>query len=760
MKRLSLLLLALGMVTNAVFAGPVDVNTAKELGQKYVRNTLGKKSADLSLAYTKTSEAGVDALYVFNYDQGFVVVAADDRAHPILGYTEGTTFDIDQIPEGLQYYLGYYARQIQYAIDYDLPLDMDIADQWYLLEKEGTIMKTRMNKAVAPLLSTTWDQGYPYNYYAPACNSYWTGNHCYAGCVACSMSQLMKFWNWPETGTGEHSYSTSTYGGTLYANFGETTYNWSIMPNALGSGVTPAAQAVALLMYHCGIAVDMDYDPSGSGAHTEDVPGAVVDYFRYGTCTNLKRRDDFSRTAWEDLLIESFDRGIPVVYSGTEPDGSGGHAFNCDGYNDQRYFHFNWGWSGSNNNYYQIDALNTSNGHFNANQRVVFEMIPNYIFENMVPQIESMEATVSDALTKTVNITFTVPTVSASGADLTSIDRIVLKRNGVSIQTYNNPQPGEVITFEDNLDEYGAYEYSIVGRNNDLDGKEWKKALIVGPNCTWKMICSTTNFLGWNQGKVRIVGANGVVFKEIEVESSSPVSEKFQMPEGDYSLQWYPPKADVSSLTITLKNATNQQVYSFTGSSTQLNGTIHSGNNDCEGCKPPTDLTAEYYYENGQFGTRVAWSCDYTPSKYKVYRSNDGVEYEEIASIDNTLNEYVDLAPMGDYYYQVTAFSSTCESTPAISTDGADYVLVTVTSVGDQNEDAVILPNPANDRLVVRAEGINEVMVYDLLGQCVYRYHGLTEALEINTSALNAGVYTINVTTSKGMSSRRIVVIH
>jgi hypothetical protein len=760
MKRLSLLLLALGLVTSAVFAGPVDVNTAKEFGQKYVRNTLGKKSADLSLAYTQTSEAGVNALYVFNYDQGFVVVAADDRAHPILGYTEGQPFDFEQAPDGLKYYLRYYARQIQYAIDNDLPMDMEIAEQWYLLEKEGVIMKTTSNRAVAPLLATTWDQGWPYNYYAPACTSYWTNNHCYAGCVACSMSQVMKFWNWPETGNGEHSYSTSTYGGTLSANFGATTYNWSIMPNSLGNSANEAALAVALLMYHCGVAVDMDFDPSGSGAHTEDVPTAVIEYFRYGACTNLQYRDDFSRTAWEDMLIASFDRGIPVVYSGTESDGSGGHAFNCDGYNNQRYFHFNWGWSGSFDNYYQIDALNTGNGHFNANQRVVFDMVPDYIYDAMVPPIESMVAEVSDAMTKTVNISFTVPEVSESGAALTSIERILLKRNGDVIQTYNNPQPGEVINYEDNLDEYGAYEYSILGVNNDMDGKELKRVLIVGPNCTWKLVCSTTNFQGWNKGKVQVVSANGTVFKEVTMEGSTPISEKFQMPEGDYSLQWFAPKSDIASMSISLKNSANQQVYNFSGSSTQLNGTIHSGNNDCQGCTPPTDLTAEYYYEAGQYGTRIAWSCDYSPSKFKIYRSEDGVEYEEIAAVDNTENEYIDLAAIGEYYYKVTAFSSACESTPAFTQDGADYVFVTVTSVGGQNENAVIFPNPANDRLVVRSNAINEVMVYDLLGQCVYRYQGSTEALEINTSAFNAGVYTVNVTTSEGKSSGRIVIIH
>lgn len=760
MKRLSLILLALGLLTSAVIAGPVDVNTAKEFGQKYVRNAMGKKSADLSLAYTMTSESGMNALYVFNYDHGFIVVAADDRAHPILGYTEGQTFDIEQIPEGLRYYLGYYARQIQFAVDNDLPVDLEIAEQWYLLEKEGVLTNTRSSRAVAPLLSTTWDQGYPYNYYAPACNSYWIGNHCYAGCVACSMSQLMKFWNWPETGVGEHSYSSSSYGGTLSVNFGATTYNWSIMPNQLGSQANAAAQAVALLMYHCGVSVDMDFAPTGSGAHTEDVPEAVINHFRYGACTHVKFRDNYTKTVWEDMLIASFDRGIPVIYAGTEDDGSGGHAFNCDGYNDQRLFHFNWGWSGSDNNYYQVNALNTSNGHFNSYQRVVFEMLPDYVYDAMVPAIESLEINVSDAMTKEAHITFTVPEMSESGVALTSIEGITLKRNGVIIHTFDNPQPGEVIDFVDNLDEYGAYEYSICGINNNIKGLTVSKSLVVGPNCTWKMVCTTTDFQGWNNGKVMITSANGTVFKEVTMSNSTPVSEKFQMPEGNYSLQWYPSDSPVSSMTISLKNSANQQVYSFSGNSSQLNGIIHTGDNECENCTPPTDLTGDYFYENGQFGTRIAWTCDYSPTKFKIYRSNDGVEYEEIAAIDNTENEYLDVAAIGDYYYKVTAFSSACESTPAFTADGVDYVYVSVTSVADQNEIASVYPNPANDRLAVHADNINEVMVYDLLGQCVYRFHGSTSALEINTSDLNSGVYTVNVTTMDGVCSKRIVIIH
>lgn len=758
MKKLSLLSLAMVVVMGAVWAAPVDVNQAKNLGLKYVQHSLGTRYAELSLAYTERCASGVDALYVFNYDHGYVVVAADDRAFPILGYCDNASFDVNDIPEGLRYYLGHYARQIQYAIDENLTVEPEVAEQWYLLDKEGVVMRTRSNKAVEPLLSTTWDQGYPYNYYAPACSNYWIGNHCYAGCVATSMSQVMKYWNWPETGNGQHSYSTSSYGGTLSANFGETTYNWSVMTNSLGSSVNAAAQAIALLMYHCGIAVDMDYSPDGSGAHTEDVVTAVVDYFRYGNCVNLKYRDDYSRTVWEDMLMYSFDRGIPVIYSGT--DSNGGHAFNCDGYNDQRLFHFNWGWSGQYNNYYQIDALNTGNGSFNQNQRVVFDMIPDYIYDAMVPAIESLETTVADASTHTVTVSFTVPVEAASGASLSSISQIVLKRDGNVLQMFDNLQPGELVTYEDTVDDDGCYEYTIYGINNDIQGLMYKKIALVGPNCSWKLIGQTSNFQGWNGGKLQLIDHNGVVFKEITMTNSSPISEKFQMPEGEFQLKWVAPTATVPSLTINLKNSANQSAYTFTGSSDQLNGVVFSDNNDCPSCTPPTNLEGEYYFGNGSYGTRLVWNCDYTPAKYKIYRSDDGVEYNEIATIEGSENEYLDETSVGSYYYKVTAFSTACESTPAFTTEGTDFVYVTVTGLDELDAEAMIYPNPARASLSIQAANIQQVTLYNVIGQQVYNFQGSTDALSINTTQFEQGIYTVSVTTSNGKISRRIVVMH
>lgn len=757
MKKLLLLGLVTALFAGTALAAPVDVNQARNYGRMFVRNSLEKRSAEVELSYTKNCENGTAALYVFSFEHGYVMVAADDCAYPILAYSENCEFDAANLPDGFLYYMEHFARQIQYAVENNIVADDEIAEQWYLLGKYGVTSNTRSTQAVSPLIATTWNQGYPYNYYAPAGGGAATGGHCYAGCVATAMSQVMKRWDWPETGNGEHSYSTSSYGGTLSANFGETTYNWSIMPNSAYTA-NAGALAIALLMYHCGISVNMNFNPGGSGAYTEDVPDALKDYFRYGSCTYYQYRDNFTKREWEDMLIENLDRGLPIVYGAQDDNGAGGHAFNCDGYDNQRRFHFNFGWSGFCDNYFYIDAITADGDHFNTSQKAVFDIVPDYIYEAMVAPIETVELSVPDAISKTVTVSFTVPEVSATGAALSSIDRINLKRNDVLIHTFENPQPGETIVYEDQVEEYGAYVYSFNGVNNNVEGKKASKSVVVGPNCTWKLVCSTTNFQGWNKSKLQIIDANGVVFKEVSLTNSTPISDKFQMPEGNFTLEWVPSVAMVPTMTISLKNSANQQVYNFTGNSNQLEGTLFSGTNDCEGCTPPTQLTGDYYYESGVFGTHLTWVCDYTPNKFKIYRSTDGVDYHEIASVNNTENEYYDPIEAGDYYYKVTAFSSACESTPALTGEDTDYVYVTVTDVNEGAINAQVYPNPVEGTLYVKAAGILEVSVYDVLGQRVYRRHGASDAVEINTADFEPGIYMINVTTTEGVASRRVIV--
>jgi len=188
------------------------------------------------------------------------------------------------------------------------------------------------------------------------------------------MAQIMKFWSYPTTGSGFHSYNHSRYG-TLSANFGSTTYDWSAMPN----NVTSANNAVATLMYHCGVSVDMNYGVSatgGSGAYHTDVVTALKTYFGYSSGVKRELRSSYSQSQWISLLKNELNAGRPIQYAGYGS--GGGHSFVCDGYDNNDFFHFNWGWGGSSDGYFSVNALNPGNlgagggsGGFNSNQEII-----------------------------------------------------------------------------------------------------------------------------------------------------------------------------------------------------------------------------------------------------------------------------------------------------------------------------------------------------------------------------------------------------
>ena len=238
---------------------------------------------------------------------------------------------------------------------------------------------------VAPLINTTWDQGQYYNDDCPADASAVAGcaGHVPTGCVATCVAQVMKFWNWPAQGTGNNSYATTSYG-TLSANFAATTYNWASMPNSVVSTNT----AVATLMFDLGVALNMQYGPSESGSYVTSAGSPITNCAQYalGTYFNYAvqgaERSSYSDAAWLSLIENELTAGRPVVYDG---DGTaGGHCFVADGFDASNNFHINWGWSGMDDGYYYMNALNPPSlgtgggaGGFNANQEALIGVQPN-----------------------------------------------------------------------------------------------------------------------------------------------------------------------------------------------------------------------------------------------------------------------------------------------------------------------------------------------------------------------------------------------
>lgn len=371
--RLILTFVVLSFLMNDIVAQSfVNESFAKKIGANFISNKAEKSNPQLNLFHTEKGDDGQPNLYIFNVEGGgFVIVSASKYFRPVLAYSTKHSYEGD-IPEPAMYFINNYSKNIDYCEEHGIFMNADVDREWKLLEN-NELPAAKNAKTVNPLTQTTWNQDYPYNYYAPS--SWGPGGHCYAGCVACAMAQIMKYWDHPVHGHGSHSYTHSTYG-VQSANFEETTYNWDIMPNSLGWQATDAAKAVALLMYQCAVSVDMNFGPDGSGAMSKDVETAMRKYFGYCAAV-YKERTQYSEDEWIALLKSELDKSQPVYFSGSS-DSGGGHAIVCDGYDSNDYFNFNLGW-GYGGDYYSINDV----AGYHNNEAIVMNIKPLEINSDM-----------------------------------------------------------------------------------------------------------------------------------------------------------------------------------------------------------------------------------------------------------------------------------------------------------------------------------------------------------------------------------------
>lgn len=328
-------------------------------------------SSDLKLAYTqhRLKDQKV-CFYVFNRGanatsttdgNGFIIVGGDESAQQILGYSNNGTFDYDKIPDNFKWWLSQYQQQISAAIDYAAANPQAVTSA-----KAKAARKAASDREdVASLIRTKWDQGTPYNNAIKTASGY----EFLTGCVATATAQVMKYHEWPTQGTGSYSPTltcnangtTTKFNPTI--NFGETTYKWSKMrdsqsdltKNSYESYSTDEADAVATLMYHVGVAVDMKYGTAESGAAIAYIPKALTTYFGYDKSIRYEQRSYYSDDDWENMVYTELAAGRPAIYGGQDPNGGGGHCFVCDGYRtSDGFFSFNWGWGAYCDGYFSM----------------------------------------------------------------------------------------------------------------------------------------------------------------------------------------------------------------------------------------------------------------------------------------------------------------------------------------------------------------------------------------------------------------------
>lgn len=361
MKRLFIPLL-FSFIALTAFAQQIDEHKAIETAQNFMKaspraSMRDKAMTPMKLAYVSSKGDKVN-YYVFNStakEGGFIIVGGDEVATRILGYSNSGSFDYDRLPPNVKWWLSLYDHQINYAISNNLSAKTGITT----LQKES----------IAPLLSSKWNQDNPYNSQIPSLGA--GTEPLYTGCVATAMSQIMYYYMYPDRGMGNPiSYQQRWNTGgkittlTFSADFANTTYDWgNMLPEyTYDADVSDiSSKAVGTLLYHAGVSVNMKYGQDGSSAYSNDVLPALVRNFGYDKGALYVERKYYNDDEWEDIIYQELKAGRPVYYSGTAPNG-GGHAFICDGYNnDDDLYAFNWGWGGYCDGYFALTGTGALN---------------------------------------------------------------------------------------------------------------------------------------------------------------------------------------------------------------------------------------------------------------------------------------------------------------------------------------------------------------------------------------------------------------
>jgi hypothetical protein len=375
-------------VSQLATAGNIDEVAARSAASSFIRQqaSAGKfnaaAGAQLSLTHVEASKAvaGANDYYVYNLEGGgWIIIAGEDRAATVLGYSDQGRLDFSNLPYNFKGLLNSYKREIEYLQTYT-------ADDLVRVESSGNL-----KEVVAPLIKTTWGQEMPYYLQCPL----YQNEYCVVGCVATAMAQVMKYWQYPQECNGVASYYCYNIGGYVPA-LPATTFDYNLMLDSychwdyntstlVQDTYTDAqAQEVAKLSRYCGQAVEMSYSPEGSGAYTSDQLAAMKAFGYRSTAQDVRKNGymygSYTTAEWEEMMRTELLAGRPILYSADDYS-EGGHAFICDGLSGDGKFHFNFGWYGTCDGWFVSTALNVTHRegdelHFNWDHEMLIGVQP------------------------------------------------------------------------------------------------------------------------------------------------------------------------------------------------------------------------------------------------------------------------------------------------------------------------------------------------------------------------------------------------
>ena len=386
-----MLALSVVAISSQAWAGNVNVADARRAATKFIQKQAtegtfkaarGIKAADLTLVHAEASHAVAQAndYYAFNVPAGgWIIIAGEDRAPAVLGYSDKGSLDFDRLPCAFKALFEGYKREIEFL-------------QTYTGDDLVPAAHVTALKVVGPFITSTWGQELPYYLQCPV----YQGEYCVVGCIATAMAQVMKYWQYPQSCDAISSFYCYDIGQTVPA-LPATTFNYSLMLNSychwdwdnsvlVQDTYTEAqAQEVAKISRYCGQAVEMGYSPEGSGAYSSDQLSAMKD-FGYRSTAQLVQKsgwwsNNYTTAQWEAMIKTELNAKRPILYSASDDNGAGGHAFICDGYDKDGMFHFNFGWYGTCDGWYVSTALNMTHRdgeelYFNSSHQMLIGVEP------------------------------------------------------------------------------------------------------------------------------------------------------------------------------------------------------------------------------------------------------------------------------------------------------------------------------------------------------------------------------------------------
>lgn len=381
MRKILLTLAAVLCCNMMAWAQRISEQEAMERALQYMNGgessaTAHRMAAPVRSGRLKLKGTPVEAssIYVFNREGGgYVIASADSRALPVLGYCDSGSIEWNRMPENMRAWLKQYDEAMA-----TLGTRTDFVDG-NLVDHNGKARRLSPHRAerkvVEPLIKTHWNQQAPYYDQTPLYEGddpAQKGKRSVAGCMATAMAQILNFYQWPKTleeGLPAYDYET-TYNGVKKMVHVDAlppvTFDWDNMLNdyqvkdpvtdeTKEVGTEAERAAVAALIRYCGQSLNMEYSPALSNAIIESYEKAYR-MLGYPHVLQVKRNNIESIDSWEDIVYQELAAGRPLGYTGMN--GSGGHAFVCDGYDGNGLFHFNWGWGGQYDGYFSLSVLN------------------------------------------------------------------------------------------------------------------------------------------------------------------------------------------------------------------------------------------------------------------------------------------------------------------------------------------------------------------------------------------------------------------